>query len=377
MNKVNSSNSAKIIIMIILIVLSTLIYLFCSNKIIQIICSFILILFLLSKIYSNILKKNIRIKRTVDSFRINRKDIYEITIEVTNLSRLPIFYCAIHDTPSPLNVFGSGARFCISLKPKRKIYLSYNVSGNIRGEFFIGPLVLETADPLGLFKVEIIEEKKCKALIIPAKRDIQQKLTQGNPQGSIIVNEKKYEDLSLYRSIRDYQPGDEIKRINWKASAKYNKLFTNEYQNSINAPVFIYLEMDLSLYPSQFRYNKLEEAIENTAALLMFAKNLKQKSGFASNGLINIEQNNLLSEIQPFYPARNGQTEMILDFLATIKPVDSTEQKVISMLEKVLWSLSFGSTFYYVGSNNISLEEKRILSMFENKLNIKYLFCSD
>lgn len=377
MNKVNSSNEAKIIFKIILIVLSAFIYLFSSNKIIQIACSFILILFFLSKIYSNNLKKNIRIKRTVDSFRINRKDIYEITIEVTNLSRLPIFYCSIHDTPSPLNVFGAGARFCISLKPKRKVYLSYSVSGNIRGEFFIGPLVLETSDPLGLFSVKIIDDKRCKALIIPAKRDIQQSLKQGNPQGSIIVNEKKYEDLSLYRSIRDYQAGDEIKRINWKASAKYNKLFTNEYQNSINAPVFIYLEMDLSLYPSQFKYNKLEEAIENTAALLMFAKSLKQKSGFASDGLIDMEQNNCISEIQPFYPARNGQTEMILDYLATIKPVDSMETKVTKILEKVLWSLSFGSTFYYVGSKNISLEEKKLLSMFENKLNIKYLYCSD
>ena len=159
MNK-KPGNELEFIKKLFLIILGLCLFLFSANKMIQVIVSFLLILYFVSWLYSKILRKNITIKRTVKEFRINRNDFFKIDIDICNNSILPIIYSEVYDTAAPLKCFGDGARFCLSLGPKRKTFLSYNVSGNTRGEFFIGPLVFKTSDPLGFFNIQIENTEK-------------------------------------------------------------------------------------------------------------------------------------------------------------------------------------------------------------------------
>mgnify|MGYP003532192284 CR=1 FL=1 len=371
-----SGNELKFIKKLVLIIIGLCAFLFSANKMIQVISSFLLILYFVSWIYSKILYKNIEIKRTVKEFRINRTDFFTVTIEICNNSFLPLIYSEVYDTPSPLQTFGEGARFCVSLGAKRKTFLNYNISGSSRGEFFIGPLVLLTSDPLGFFKIKIEYEEKCRVLVIPAKRDIDCLIKDGIPQGEIIVKDKRYEDLSLYRSIREYQSGDEFKRINWKVCARLGKLFTNEYQDSLNSPFFIYLDLNLNDYPNQFRYKVIEHAIEITAALLLHSKKLKQENGFATNGIIKCN-NKEIDGVQPYFPIRANQTELLLDITALLQPIESKDYSSTDNLKKSLWNLNSNTNFYYVGFKKINPEVQSLLMSFEKKLNIKYFLCEE
>jgi hypothetical protein len=289
---------------------------------------------------------------------------------------LPIIYSEVFDNPAPLQCFGEGARFCVSLGGKRKTFLKYNVSGNTRGEFFISSLVLKTSDPLGFFNIEIVNNEKCRVLVIPAKRDLDFLVKEGIPQGEIIVNDKRYEDLSLYRSIREYQSGDEFKRINWKVCARFGKLFTNEFQDSLNSPFFVYLDLCLDNYPDQFRYKVIEKAVEISASLLMYSKRLKQENGFASNGIIKSSDDEI-NEMQPYFSIRANQTENLLDMTALLQPIEKKNFSSLDNLKKALWHLNSNTDFYYVGPKEIDEEVKSLLEYFERKLNIKYFLCEE
>ena len=111
-----SGNELKFIKKLVLIIIGLCAFLFSANKMIQVISSFLLILYFVSWIYSKILYKNIEIKRTVKEFRINRTDFFTVTIEICNNSFLPLIYSEVYDTPSPLQTFGEGARFIIFLE---------------------------------------------------------------------------------------------------------------------------------------------------------------------------------------------------------------------------------------------------------------------
>ena len=361
---------------LVLIIFGLCAFLFSANKMIQVISSFLMILYLLSWIYSKVLSKNITIRRTVKEFRINRTDFFTVTIEVCNNSFLPIIYSEVFDSPAPLQTFAEGARFCVSLGGKRKTFLKYNVSGVTRGEFFISPLVLKTSDPLGFFNIEIVNDEKCRVLVIPAKRELNFLVKEGIPQGEIIVNDKRYEDLSLYRSIREYQSGDEFKRINWKVCARFGKLFTNEFQDSLNSPFFVYLDLCLDNYPNQFTYKVVEKAVEVSASLLMYSKRLKQENGFATNGIIKSSDEEI-NGMQPYFPIRANQTENLLDMTALFQPIEKKDFSSIENLKKALWHLNSNTDFYYVGPKEIDEEVKSLLEYFERKLNIKYFLCEE
>lgn len=371
-----SGSEIQFIKKLILIILGLCAFLFSANKMIQVISSFLMILYLLSWIYSKVLSKNITIRRTVKEFRINRTDYFSVTIEVCNNSFLPIIYSEVFDSPAPLQTFAEGARFCVSLGGKRKTFLKYNVSGNTRGEFFISPLVLKTSDPLGFFNIEIVNDEKCHVLVIPAKRELNFLVKEGIPQGEIIVNDKRYEDLSLYRSIREYQSGDEFKRINWKVCARFGKLFTNEFQDSLNSPFFVYLDLCLDNYPNQFTYKVVEKAVEVSASLLMYSKRLKQENGFASNGIIKSSDEEI-NGMQPYFPIRANQTENLLDMTALLQPIEKKDFSSTDNLKKALWHLNANTDFYYVGPKEIDEEVKSLLEYFERKLNIKYFLCEE
>lgn len=371
-----SGSEIQFIKKLILIIFGLCAFLFSANKMIQVVSSFLMILYLLSWIYSKVLSKNISIKRTVKEFRINRTDYFSVTIEVCNNSFLPIIYSEVFDSPAPLQTFAEGARFCVSLGAKRKTFLNYKVSGNTRGEFFISPLVLKTSDPLGFFNIEIVNDEKCHVLVIPAKRELNFLVKEGIPQGEIIVNDKRYEDLSLYRSIREYQSGDEFKRINWKVCARFGKLFTNEFQDSLNSPFFVYLDLCLDNYPNQFTYKVVEKAVEVSASLLMYSKRLKQENGFASNGIIKSSDEEI-NGMQPYFPIRANQTENLLDMTALLQPIEKKDFSSTDNLKKALWHLNANTDFYYVGPKEIDEEVKSLLEYFERKLNIKYFLCEE
>ncbi|MCM3763139.1 DUF58 domain-containing protein [Alkalihalobacillus oceani] len=133
------------------------------------------------------------------------------------------------------------------------------------------------------------------------------------------------EDPLLIAGIRDYEPGDEWRKFNWKASARTGKMQSNIYQPVVTQQLMIAIDVQAFLvqedaYEDPNEQKKYEmqkqEAFENYLSVIAsFAAVYEQQGimiGFITNALDYKGQP--LASIQP-----NGQLATFLDQMAKME----------------------------------------------------------
>jgi len=88
------------------------------------------------------------------------------------------------------------------------------------------------------------------------------------PYGAIRNPLPVYEDPAVITGLREYHAGDEMKRVNWKVSARHNKLFVNTYQPSISSDAVFILNLRSADYAFRNREYYQEQAVEVAASLI-------------------------------------------------------------------------------------------------------------
>lgn len=135
-----------------------------------------------------------------------------------------------------------------SLLPSDKERMETKIRCNYRGEYFVGVDSIEVTDFLFLFTITYPITSKLKVLVLPRVVSVEQLgiapslVDSKNP-----VRFSNAVEEELDTEIRRYSPGDNKKRIHWKASAKANELLSRKYQQKPKAEVVLF--MDLSKIP--------------------------------------------------------------------------------------------------------------------------------
>lgn len=70
---------------------------------------------------------------------------------------------------------------------------------------------------------------------------------------------------SNVRELRDYEPGDPLRHIAWKASARAYRLISRDFEREINFSVYLLLDISTSMRGGQWHGQKLEHGIEMVA----------------------------------------------------------------------------------------------------------------
>jgi uncharacterized protein (DUF58 family) len=114
-----------------------------------------------------------------------------------------------------------------------------------RGKFRIGPLVLRSGDPFGLFPRYHVEPHTEDLLVYPATVDLSAfALPVGElPGGSAIQRRTPFVTPNA-AGVRDYFPGDAFNRIAWRATARTGQLMVKEFELDPTADLWIALDMD-------------------------------------------------------------------------------------------------------------------------------------
>jgi uncharacterized protein (DUF58 family) len=259
-------------------------YVFTPVRIIQFAAVFLLVLLLGSRIYSEYLVRSLNCVRRDSELRCFRHEWFEVETAVENRGRLPAFMLAAADSPGGIAVFRNTKRL-YTLGGRRRVIFRWQGYGSGRGAFEIGPFVLRGADPLGLFPFTLTAPDKIRLFVYPAPGFVRVKPPGGIPLGSLITVNPFNEDLTRSRSLREYYPGDEIRRINWKATARaagsaQGGLMVNEYEETLLYPLVVFLNADPAEYALKTRELYLERAIEAAAALCLMASRERQALGF-------------------------------------------------------------------------------------------------
>ncbi|GHT96090.1 hypothetical protein FACS1894141_5830 [Spirochaetia bacterium] len=274
------------------IVLSTilmLVFLFVPFYILRVIAMFLVLVLLGSKAYSESLIRNVYLVRLDGDLREFRNEWVRVELAIENRGRLPALGVAITDSPGMLPVF-RGNKAIHTLWGRSRTILTWQGYCSSRGIFHLGPSSFRCSDPLGLFPFTVTDMDTVKLFVYPATTYLGIKTPGGIPLGTLITSNILYEDVTRCRSLRDYQRGDEPRRINWKASARSvtradsgggndTGLMVNEYEATLSYPLVIFLNLAPLEYSLRTRELYIERCIEAAAGVCLMATRERQELG--------------------------------------------------------------------------------------------------
>jgi uncharacterized protein (DUF58 family) len=157
-----------------------------------------------------------------------------------------------------------------SLGAGREVDHRYSLRCSRRGVYEIGPLVAVTRDPLGLTQREHMLAEKFELLVHPRIESVSDRpLTRQfeDPPIRPPVSKPFPTGLEFY-GMRDYKPGDDLRRIVWRASARMGKLMVREAEQGITDHITIIVDTDRGHHSSDGEYSESFEMAVSAAASL-------------------------------------------------------------------------------------------------------------
>src|SRR5437870_12108368 len=140
-------------------------------------------------------------------------------------------------------------------------------------------------------------------------------VVEGFVQG---LHRSPYTGFSVdFASYRQYQPGDEIRRIDWNVFARSDRLYIKLYEGETNTRVLVMLDVSGSMNYGSTEIKKIDYARILAACLTYFSHH--QRDGV---GLLTFD-----TEIRTHVPSsrRRGQLLTILSEIDRIQPSEQTE----------------------------------------------------
>jgi uncharacterized protein (DUF58 family) len=173
--------------------------------------------------------------------------VFDETAMITNRSWLPKLFLEVRDS-SDLFV-NAGSRLITWIGPGQTRSITTRMRLTKRGVFRIGTKMIRSGDPIGFFSKEKQVLLNRSLLVLPHFYEVQ--LKELSPQ--IIRNGKSIQKRSLdpsvqFSEIRNYNPGDDYKRIHWLSSKKLNKLMVKEFEQYLHNEYWILLDSSQAGY---------------------------------------------------------------------------------------------------------------------------------
>jgi uncharacterized protein (DUF58 family) len=151
------------------------------------------------------------------------------------------------------------------------------------GGRLVGQLRLHTRDPLGLFTYEEERRHPLPLRVYPAPQTLRQLLRPVQTQvfAGNQVSRLKGDGIE-FADIRPFMPGDRVRRINWRASARRGQLQVNQMHLERNADVVLFLDTFSDLADASG--SSLELAVRGAAALADAYLRTRDRVGLVSFG---------------------------------------------------------------------------------------------
>lgn len=238
--------------------------------------SFILLIVAREIMDKPILKPEIKINRIISRHRIVEGADIDITLIIKNDSRRKSHILEIRDPLLPeIEIIEGSNLFIISLEPYEETSLSYTIRIHNVGIYAFDSVHFRHRDFLGLRVEEFIlldslsPGLKQHVSVIPRLEKIEElpmirsqwmKLYGGYFRSKEIGHD------SDFRGIRDFQFGDVLNRVNWKASARTQRLLSNEY--NWDKAIFSEVILDTTRSTSPVWIQSLRAAISLSEFLL-------------------------------------------------------------------------------------------------------------
>jgi uncharacterized protein (DUF58 family) len=190
----------------------------------------------------------------------------EVEVILSSPSRVATF--ELEETLHPH--LGRSVRVPVSaVGPGRDFVHRYSISPRLRGVYEIGPLTAEFTDPMGLARRRQVLVKPTEVIVHPhVENVIDRPLTRAFEDPPLRPPRSRAwpEGFEFY-GMRDYVPGDDMRRVVWRAFARTEKMLVREFEQGISDRIAVVVDTDESWHSPGDPSDTFETAVRVAASV--------------------------------------------------------------------------------------------------------------
>lgn len=206
-----------------------------------------MIALVLAALYTATTRLDIGVSRIATPARLRAGTTARVDLILRNRARRRTPVMSAHDQLQD----GRGATVHVApIGPGTEARLAYRLPAHRRGRFRVGPLDLTLSDPLGLTRTNVRAAKQTDLMIHP-------KLIDLRPLTAIAGFDPTADQQPIraianagdeFFALRPYVVGDELKRVNWRASAHFDELVVRQEERPRTGRVTVLLDRRSEVY---------------------------------------------------------------------------------------------------------------------------------
>lgn len=238
-------------------------------------------------------------------FSLGDENIVKLTFDNTYSFQASVLL--IDELPVQFQERNWRRRFSISYRSRRDI--TYPLRPTSRGEYGFGHLLVYAASPIGLLRRRFRTGEETVVKVYPSFLHLRRYQLMAIADNAV-VGAKKIRRLGHsmeFEKIKSYVQGDDIRSINWKASARSGDLMVNTYTDARQQLIYCFLDKGRAMKMPFDGLTLLDHSINAALALLNVALLRQDKAG-----LITFSQK--LNDVVPA-DRRSGQLNMLVEAL--------------------------------------------------------------
>ena len=258
----------------------------------------VLIVGSLSRVWARYIFRRVSVSSSLSDSRAFQGEQVELSFELENRKPLPLPWFDLRlaiseelevekETPSAASAPGLSwllRRGALGWYERRR--WRTRISATERGQFQIGPAQLHSADLLGVFPRHLEVTGTIPFISYPRVFPLEDLgFPADRPLGESKGRNRIFEDPLRIAGLRDYEPGDALRRIDWKATARRGELQSRVYEPSAVQHLYVLLNID-TLGNSWEGYLKedLERTVSMAASLAVWGTERRYAVGLLANG---------------------------------------------------------------------------------------------
>ena len=284
-----------------------------------------------SWVWNRLSLEEVHYERKIEQPRVFIDEETIMTISVVNRKPLPLGKLSVVDeVPDEIEV--AEAKMAVSSSPNSKIIMhstslawyerirwEYRIKGNRRGYFKIGPARMESGDLFGFFESHSPIDRNDYLLVYPKVVPLPELgMPAARPLGETRGGIRIFQDESRPSGLREYNVGDPMKIVDWKATARMQSLQVRTFEPSSAFTVILVVLVETAERTWEgYSPINLERVITSAASVASYAAEQQYSVGLFSNGTPILADRPMRLD-----PASNPeQLTVILEALATIRPL--------------------------------------------------------
>lgn len=312
---------------------------------------FILLLADLAMLYQH--RNGISAERIVPE-RLSNGDENRVQAEVRSHYRFQLSATLIDELPEQFQV--RDFELAISLEPGQKQTFQYELRPTERGEYKFGHLLIFARSKIGLIKRKYtFEESETLVAVYPSFKQMRkfELIAFSNRATDAGIKKIRRRGHTMeFDRIKEYVQGDDVRSINWKATARANQMMVNSYHDERSQQVISVIDTGRVMKLPFNGLRLLDYAINTSLVISNIALLKEDKAGlitFSNRGAVVVKPQKKRTHI------RNIQETL---FNVETNFLESDFQRLLVTLKKKIHGRSL--VLLYTNFESLSSMERRL-----------------